>query len=114
MFQFKTIKQIVLVVGFYFLISSGAVMPIVDADEFFDSVHPISKTVFRSLKNDDSSTGTKNANQLSSEMWKDTASEQKVITPEMFGAIGDGKIHKLSTRYNTLESARKDFPEAKD
>ena len=32
----------------------------------------------------------------------------------MFGAIGDGKIDKLSTRYTTLEDARKEFPEAKD
>jgi len=44
----------------------------------------------------------------------DSSLAQKVFTPEMFGATGDGKIHKLSARYNTIEAARKDFPGAKD
>src|SRR4051812_13914326 len=44
----------------------------------------------------------------------DSFSYQKIVTPEMFGAIGDGKIYKLSTRYTTLEDAQKEFPNVKD
>lgn len=40
--------------------------------------------------------------------------EDGVLTPEMFGATGDGKIHKLSERYKTINEARKDFPNVKD
>lgn len=38
----------------------------------------------------------------------------KTITPEMFGAIGDGKIYKLSERFKTIDAARKEFPGVKD
>ena len=36
------------------------------------------------------------------------------VTPEMFGAIGDGKIRKLSTKYSTLSQAKKDYPGVQD
>lgn len=36
------------------------------------------------------------------------------ITPEMYGAVGDGVLRKLSTKYRTLEQAKKDYPAAKD
>ncbi len=38
----------------------------------------------------------------------------KTVTPEMFGAIADGKSHKLSEKYSTLEAAQKDYPGVKD
>jgi hypothetical protein len=36
------------------------------------------------------------------------------VTPEMFGAIGDGKFRKLSTKYSTLADAKKDYPSVQD
>ncbi|HEX5151081.1 MAG TPA: hypothetical protein VFW07_06510 [Parafilimonas sp.] len=39
---------------------------------------------------------------------------QKEFTPEMFGAIGDGQIHELSSQYNSLDEARKKFPNIRD
>lgn len=38
----------------------------------------------------------------------------KTITPEMFGAIGDGSMHKLSEKYSTITDARKVYPAAQD
>lgn len=34
----------------------------------------------------------------------------KTVTPEMFGAIGDGTLHKLSEKYKSIEDARKVYP----
>ncbi|MBS1730634.1 MAG: hypothetical protein JSS67_07625 [Bacteroidetes bacterium] len=34
----------------------------------------------------------------------------KTVTPEMFGAIGDGTNHKLSEKYQTLAEAQKIYP----
>lgn len=53
-------------------------------------------------------------NQLSASPGTDSNFKENVVTPEMFGAIGDGKIHKLSDRYNTIDAARKEFPRVKD
>lgn len=38
----------------------------------------------------------------------------KILTPEMYGAIGDGREHKLSEKYKTLEDARKIYPNVTD
>lgn len=38
----------------------------------------------------------------------------KTVTPEMFGAIADGKSHKLSEKYSSLDAARNDYPGVKD
>ncbi|HEY2727044.1 MAG TPA: hypothetical protein VGI61_07730 [Parafilimonas sp.] len=37
-----------------------------------------------------------------------------IITPEIYGAIGDGKIHKLSERFSNIDDAHKVYPGAKD
>lgn len=34
----------------------------------------------------------------------------KTVTPEMFGAIGDGSIHKLSEKYKSIDLARQVYP----
>lgn len=39
---------------------------------------------------------------------------EKIFTPEMFGAIGDGTLHKLSEKYPTLTDAKKVYPFVKD
>jgi hypothetical protein len=59
---------------------------------------------------DQNGTHIKNRGALS----KGDSSSQETVTPEMYGAIGDGKIHKLSTRFSTLDDAHKEFPGAKD
>lgn len=38
----------------------------------------------------------------------------KIFTPEMYGATGDGRIHKLSEKYASLTDAAKDYPGVKD
>lgn len=35
---------------------------------------------------------------------------QNIFTPEMFGAIGDGSMHKLSEKYSSLQAAQKVYP----
>src|SRR4051812_26439677 len=71
---------------------------------FFGSVNPLA-----SLK----SCNAGEENEFSSKE-ADSNFEEKVFAPEMFGAIGDGKIHKLSERYSTIDAARKEFPDVKD
>ena len=44
----------------------------------------------------------------------DAGKDALSVTPEKFGAIGDGKIHKLSSSYSSLKDAQKDFPGVKD
>lgn len=44
----------------------------------------------------------------------DFANKAAEITPEMYGAIGDGVIRKLSSKYPTLNAAKKDYPSAQD
>lgn len=38
----------------------------------------------------------------------------QVFTPEMFGAIGDGQVHKLADKYKSLQQAQIDYPGVKD
>ncbi|HOZ84141.1 MAG TPA: hypothetical protein PK191_01545 [Niabella sp.] len=38
----------------------------------------------------------------------------KMYTPEMFGAIADGKVHPLSEKFSSIESARKEYPGVMD
>lgn len=38
----------------------------------------------------------------------------QLVTPEQFGAIGDGKIRLLSSAFKTIDEARKVYPSAKD
>ncbi len=38
----------------------------------------------------------------------------KIVTPEMFGAIGDGKVHYLSETYSTINEARRVYPNVRD
>ncbi|CAN5542860.1 hypothetical protein BH10BAC2_BH10BAC2_37610 [soil metagenome] len=40
--------------------------------------------------------------------------KEEPVTPEMFGAIGDGVIRKLSTKYASLDAAQKDYPNVQD
>lgn len=44
----------------------------------------------------------------------DLQPEGNIITPEMFGAVGDGLIHKLSEKFSSLEDARKIYPNVVD
>lgn len=37
-----------------------------------------------------------------------------VLTPEMFGATGNGTSHRLSEKYKTIADARKDYPGVQD
>ncbi len=52
---------------------------------------------------DSSKTGNSSTNQTS-----------KIFTPEMYGATGDGSMHKISERYKTLSEATKEYPGVKD
>lgn len=38
----------------------------------------------------------------------------KTVTPEMFGAIGDGRVHYLSEKYTSISEARKAYPNVRD
>jgi hypothetical protein len=53
-------------------------------------------------------------NSLASPADHDSTGKAKTVTPEMFGATGDGASHALSSRYQSLDAARKDFPGVKD
>lgn len=48
------------------------------------------------------------------EIKDDYRDKEETVTPEMFGAIGDGVIRKLSTKYRTLGEAKRDYPSVQD
>jgi hypothetical protein len=54
------------------------------------------------------------ANSFASPAGSGNAVNAKTVTPEMFGATGDGTSHTLSSKYQSLDAARKDFPGVKD
>lgn len=77
---------------------------------FLFSAAPISCLTSSSTSNslhDDKSASANNSSTAE-------ATAVETITPEMFGATGDGKTHKLSEKYTSLNDAKKDFPNIKD
>jgi|GEM_PF-1791817 len=112
--KFKCLQLIAWVICFYFLISFIDRSKVIsaDANDYSYALRPVIKTASIFLLTDfNFNAADKTEKALST--W-DSSSYQKIVTPEMFGAIGDGKIYKLSTRYTTLEDARKEFPDVKD
>ena len=53
-----------------------------------------------------------NDSQISKDQFYKNKEEE--ITPEMFGAKGDGVLRKLSSKYTTIGAAQKDYPKAQD
>src|SRR5215471_15924136 len=55
-----------------------------------------------------------NANQKNKSQNSIRSSTDLVVTPEKFGATGDGSVHKLSTVYKSLSEAQKAYPGVTD
>jgi len=70
-----------------------------------------SKTVNKNL-NPNESRSQDNDSQISKDQFYENKEEE--ITPEKFGAKGDGVLRKLSTKYATIGAAQKDYPKAQD
>lgn len=106
----------------FFLFIFSAEMPVTSAG--CDLQLKEKKSPTENAKNEKSDDGSKTAADDKSVAYKTVGSdsattkrnykEGEIVTPEMYGAIGDGVIRKLSTKYNSLQQAKKDYPNVLD